>query len=518
MTERALLVLLYFSVFSVAVPHVLHDWKLTTTGIAIAFNSQNMLFTTPNYRTISHSGVMQTLITENSMSSISEKSLIQQFARRYPLRFIHMYRGFLIFIFLLMLTVLTAPAHSLAQGIEQGEMLTLDKAIDIALKNQPSITAGRFAVRASDARINEALSPYYPQISASTSYSKVSPATSGPSNAGTYESYSASAGLNQLISDFGKTATQVRISKLNNLSSKYDLTTTQETVTYNVKQAYYTVLQTMRNRIVVQQTVNQFQEHLQQAQGFFEAGTKAKFDVTKAEVDLSNARLNAITADNLVKQAYVTLKNAMGLPEVPDFQLENNLLYVPYELPVEQAIEKAYVQRPDLQSIIMKREASKESINLIKKGFYPTLSANGGYQHTGTAFPLNRGWNYGLSLSVPIFNGFITKNQVSEAEANLGTISANEQTLRLDIYSQVQQGYLSLRAAAERIRASELGVRQATENVELASGRYEAGVGGPLEVTDAIVAKANAEVAHTSALTDYKIAQAAIEKAIGEKR
>jgi outer membrane protein len=453
------------------------------------------------------------------MSSITEKSLIRQYDQRYPMQSIYVYQGFLIFTFLLMLTVLTAPAHSLAQGIEQGEVLTLDKAIDIALKNQPSITAGRFAVWASDARINEALSPYYPQISASTSYSKVSPATSGSSlNSSTYDSYTASAGLNQLLSDFGKTAIQVRISRLNNLSSKYDLSTTQETVVYNVKQAYYTVLQTIRNRSVIQQTVKQFQEHLDQAKGFFEAGTKAKFDVTKAEVDLSNARLNAITADNQVKQAYVTLKNALGLPEVPDFQLENNLLYVPYELPVEQALEKAYVQRPDLQSLIMKREASKESINLVKKGYYPTFSANAGYQYSGTAFPLNNGWNYGLSLSVPIFNGFITKYQVSEAAANYGTVSANEQTLRLDIYSQVQQGYLSLRAAGERIRASELGVKQANENIELASGRYEAGVGGPLEVTDAIVAKANAEVAHTSALTDYKIAQAAIEKAIGEKR
>ena len=96
-------------------------------------------------------------------------------------------------------------------------------------------------------------------------------------------------------------------------------------------------------------------------------------------------------------------------------------------------------------------------------------------------------------------------------------MSANEQSLRLDIYSQVQQAYLSLRAAEERISASELGVRQAKENVELATGRYDAGVGGPLEVTDAIVAQANAEVAYTSALTDYKNAQAAVEKAIGEK-
>jgi outer membrane protein TolC len=94
-------------------------------------------------------------------------------------------------------------------------------------------------------------------------------------------------------------------------------------------------------------------------------------------------------------------------------------------------------------------------------------------------------------------------------------LRANEQSLRLDIYSQVQQGYLTLREAEESIGTSELTVRQAKENVELATGRYQAGVGSPLEVTDALVGLNNAQVAYTQALTDYKNAQASIEKAIG---
>jgi outer membrane protein TolC len=81
----------------------------------------------------------------------------------------------------------------------------------------------------------------------------------------------------------------------------------------------------------------------------------------------------------------------------------------------------------------------------------------------------------------------------------------------------LQQGYVNLRDASERITASEVSVRQAKENVELANGRYEAGVGSPLEVTDAIVAQANAESTYTAALRDYKSAQAAIEKAVGTK-
>ncbi len=141
----------------------------------------------------------------------------------------------------------------------------------------------------------------------------------------------------------------------------------------------------------------------------------------------------------------------------------------------------------------------------------------GRYEYTGFDFPLQGAWTYGLNLSIPIFNGFLVHYQVQEAQANFSVASANEQSLRLDIYSQLQQGYVNLRDASERITASEVSVRQAKENVELANGRYEAGVGSPLEVTDAIVAQANAESTYTAALRDYKTAQAAIEKAIGAR-
>jgi outer membrane protein TolC len=420
------------------------------------------------------------------------------------------------------------PLSSSAEVIAEGEVLTLSRAIEIALKTQPSIMASHFAVRAGEARIGEAKSTYYPQINASGSYSRVSsPSTSARSSSlsaaginadtGPIDTYTSNIGLNQTVYDFGKTSTQVKISTLNTESSRFDLVNIQQAVVLNVKQAYYNALQARRNRDVATQTVKQFQQHLDQARGFFEVGTKAKFDVTKAEVDLSNAQVNLIRAENQVRLALVALNSAMGVTGDPDYRTEDNLLYARYELTFEEAIERAYANRPDLQSLIKKKDASKESIALAKKGYYPIVSANASYFYTGSDFPIRDGWSYGLNLSAPIFSGYLTKYQVAEAQANFGTVSANERSLRLDIYSQVQQGYLTLREAAERLAASEVTVRQAQENVELATGRYDAGVGSPLEVTDAIVAQANAEVARTAALTDYKNAQASIEKAIGEK-
>ena len=403
------------------------------------------------------------------------------------------------------------------QVIAAGETITLQRAIDIALKNQPTILAGRSTVRASEATIGQAQANYYPQLTASGSYSKISPVRSGIETVtnSKYDEYIGTVRLDQRIFDFGKTPTQVRINSLNTESSRFDLDNTLNTVVFNVKQAFYNVLQAQRNRDVASESVKQFQQQLDQAQGFYGVGRKAKIDVTKAEVDLSNARLNLIKAENQYRFSRVTLNNAMGISNVPDFTLQDNLLYTKYGLPFEEALSVVYNQRPDLQALIKKKEAAKSAVDLARKEYFPVLSGNANYIYSGNGFPINNGWNYGVSLSIPLFSGFDTKYKVAQAQANYDIISANEQSLRLDVYAQLQQAYLALRQADESIITSEVAVRQAKENVELATGRYQAGVGSPLEVTDALVSLNNAQVAYTQALTDYKNAQASIEKAIG---
>jgi outer membrane protein len=413
----------------------------------------------------------------------------------------------------------TAPTRVQAETIVPGEPLTLQRAVEIGLKNQPAILAGMSTVKAGEARTNQSKSNFYPQVTASGGYSKISPpsgtATSSFSNPGYYDQYSSGLGLSQLIYDFGKTLSQVKVQSLNTGSSRFDLENTRDTVVFNIRQAYYNVLQAVRNRDVARQSVQQFQEHLEQARGFYEVGTKPKFDVTKAEVDLSNARLNLIKAENQVRLSRVTLNSAMGIADAPEYTLADSLGFKRYRLAFEDALNRAYSGRSDLQSLTTRKEAARESVNLARKGYFPTVNGNAGYNYSGTGFPLDHSWNYGISLNVPLFTGYLTKYQVAEAQEIYNTLNANEQSLRLDIHSQVEQAFLLLRQADESITTAETTVRQATENVDLATGRYNAGVGNPIEVTDALVALSNAEVAHTSALTDYKNAQAAIEKAIG---
>jgi outer membrane protein TolC len=123
----------------------------------------------------------------------------------------------------------------------------------------------------------------------------------------------------------------------------------------------------------------------------------------------------------------------------------------------------------------------------------------------------------GAFLNVPIFSGFLVKNQVSEAKANLDVVKSNEELLKQQVRLEVEQAYSNMIEAEERIVTAQLAIRQAEDNLELANGRYSTGVGNPIEVTDALVAVSTAKIAYISGLTDYKTAQASLEKAMGMK-
>jgi TolC family type I secretion outer membrane protein len=418
-------------------------------------------------------------------------------------------------------------AAGLTDVIKKGDLLTLKRCIEIALNKQPSMLASLFTVGAYESRIGQAQSGYYPQVSLTGEYNRVKSLSYSSSDSNTssttgnrsYDQYNGTAGLTQMIYDFGKTPTQVNIAKLNLDASRSDLETTRATTVQNVKQSYYGLLKAQRNLEVARETITQYEQHLQQAKGFYEVGTKPKYDVTKAEVDLSNARLNLITVDNALKIARVTLNNSIGLPDAADFNIEDTLGRTRKDVTLKHAVVSALQNRPEVVATGRRVRAAEENINLAQKGYLPVISGNASYSR-GSMDEMSfkrDGWNAGISVTIPIFSGFLTHYQVKDAEATYNAAKANFDLLKQNVILEVQQAYLNLVAAADKIPTSELAQRQASENLEIANGRYAAGVGNPIEVTDAQVAYTNAKTTYIQALYDYNIAVANLERSMGLK-
>ena len=403
------------------------------------------------------------------------------------------------------------------QTISAGDILTLARIVAITRQNQPTILAAQGNVNAAQSRVGQARAPYYPQINGSAAYDRLSPEGTlyGSTDDSSYNRLAMGIRGEQLLYDFGKTATQVEVGKSSLEAARSDLNATDDRAVFNAKLAYYDMLKIGRVQEVAAETVKQFEQHLEQAKGFYAAGVKPKYDVTKAEVDLSSARLVQIQVKNNLRLARVVLNNAMGLPNAPEYKLEDNLTFLPYTLPFDQALKMALSHRPDLKALMLKKKAAQQTVDLARKSDAPTLSGNAGAGYSGDADTMDEGWSVGITLAVPLFNGHLTRHKVGEAQAIADILTAEETLLRQTIHKEVQQSYLNLQEAEERINATKLAIQQAQENSQIASGRYKAGVGSPVEVTDADTLLVQAKANYIQALYDYRIAQTSIEQAIG---
>lgn len=417
------------------------------------------------------------------------------------------------------------------------KVLTLKEAIEIALKNQPLIEAQQGQALSAEAKLGQAQGNYYPHLSIGTSYTRIwpvnartsastslsglPPGTTIPSGttaaAKSYEQYAASANLNQLVFDFGKTPAQVAAQKATSQAARFELQNVQDQVVFTVKQAYYNLLGAQQNRDVALEAVEQFKKHLAYAKALFEAGAKPKFDVTKAEVDLSNSEVELIKAENAVNVGKILLNNAIGMPYGFTYLVEEDRAAERREQSFEDAARLAFEHRPDLLALQKQKEAAQESIKAARRGHLPTFQGTASFVYVGTEFPLDHGWTAGGNMVIPIFNGFITSYQVAEAQASLMTASANERNLKQTIILELEQGFLARKEASQRMQSAWTAVKQGKENLELANERYAAGLAIGVEVTDAVVSHANAQTAAIAAFYDFKVAEARIDKAIGSR-
>lgn len=404
-------------------------------------------------------------------------------------------------------------------------VLTLDEAVLTALANHPNLKAARERIGAQEAVLGQQMSAYYPTLNFNNSYrtsqtQELHPAS--PSTVRAADTYSSEGKLSYTIYNFGKREGAVQAARDTLSATGYNYKTTVDNVIVDAKVAYYLVLGFHAGVKVREETVKNRELLVKQARGFYEVGTRAKIDVARAEANLYSAQADLIQAQTNVKVAWVTLKNALGLRELAERPLveEAIMTTIPYSL--EQARELAYANRPELKSLQAQLKAQDQIIAVARRGHLPDITFDAAYgrRHDSdngfNTFPLQPAWGVGLNLNIPIFDGFRTTYRVQETLSNYYVIKADEEARRQQITLDVEQAYLKLVELQERIKANRSAADAAKENLDLADGRYQVGVGSIIEVTDAQTLYTDAEIKYLQALYDYKIADARLVRAIGQ--
>jgi outer membrane protein TolC len=401
-----------------------------------------------------------------------------------------------------------------------GRVLALDEAVGIALETQPSIQARLFDYAAARYRVDQALSRLLPQVTASWSAGEIQVATptvgaGGGNRRGFVDTSLAQIALSQVLFDFGKTLAATEAQRKLAAVALEDIEVQRQLIALTVKEAYTNILFAQRLILVQQQALERAELNLRSARGFFEVGTRPRSDVARAEVDVANARVDLIRARNAEQLARVALNTAMGIDVDTPTQVQDNLAYEPVRFDRTEVRAEALSQRPEYRQAKLRVETADAIVRQTVRNFFPDLTGTSAYGGARSTF--EEVWEIRLALTWTIADGGNRLAQMREARVNLEGFQARVRALELDILREVEQSQINVTEAEERIGAAQTAVTSAQENFRLAQGRFDAGVGTILELTDAQLELTRAQNIETQALADYRIAIYRLDRARGRR-
>ncbi len=411
-----------------------------------------------------------------------------------------------------------------APPVVAGRLLTIDEAVAIALEAQPEIRARLNDYAAARFRVDQAMSPLLPQLSGSVSTSRSRSLNGNGLNgngntatiiSGFNETLVAQVVLSQLLFDFGKNLAATEAAKKLAARNLEDVELQRQLIALAVKEAYTNILFAERLIRVQQQAVERAELNLRSAQGFFDIGTRPQSDVGRAEVDVANARVDLIRAQNAERLARVALNAAMGIDIDTPTQIRDNLVYEPVSLDRSQIRAEALRQRPEYRQAKLQVGAAEATARQAFRDFFPDITGSGAYG--GISEELTEEWNLTLSLTWSLYDGGGRIARYREARANVEGSRSRVQALELDLLREVEQAQITIEETQQRLQATQTAVASAEKNFSLAQGRFDNGIATILELTDAQLALTQAQNVEAQALADYRIALYRLDRARGRR-
>ncbi len=408
--------------------------------------------------------------------------------------------------------------------------LSLADCYRLAEQNQPDLSTAEAQVRVAEAHLKERRSPYFPHLSFGASHNQQTynyaplPGTSVATASGAYNGehwnnspyYYAGLNFSQNIYDFGLTRGSVMRGKAELAQAQQNRDRIRQETLLNVRDGYFGVLAAQELVTVRQKTVQDQSKHLEQIKAFFEVGRVPKIDVTRQEVQLANAQLDLVQAESDLTVTQAALATATGLPVKETFVLVDVLNAAQPIDPVDAYLSRAKQQRPDLRALREVVYAAEGDIEVARSNFKPKLNFSSFADFQNLRFPLI--WNLGIgeSLLQPLLTGGYNKAFLEETEQAKTAAEFNLKSVMQQIDREVYTDYAGTTVSVQQIDLATKADQEAQENLAFAEGRYSAGVGNIIELTDAELLAATASAQVVTARYSYQLAYGRLEVAAGQ--
>lgn len=356
--------------------------------------------------------------------------------------------------------------------------MTLDQAIAQALANHPSIASAAAGRRSAEGAVMSARSALLPSVQASASKSRIQ------DEPPLFEGASTSVSASQLLFDLGRTPHTIAAAQAQLRAARAGEMDTRLQVARAATAAYFGLLKAQGIAAASAETLKSRQFDRDAAQARLDNGSAARFDVLRAETALAQSRQALVAAQADVRSAQVALNSAIG--RVGTVEITTVEPGPAPEQTEKDPVAFALVNRPDVVVARLGVEASRQSLSATKVGNAPTLSADGQLGGTATTFPADTlRWTAGITLSWTAFDGFRNAGAVKSAQGNVQRAEADLRATELSATQQVTNAVIAVETGQEQVRLGEATLQQASEARDVAVGRYQAGAGTQLEVSDA---------------------------------
>ncbi len=403
--------------------------------------------------------------------------------------------------------------------------LSLAQAEALAIQNHPQVQAAQNEVNYSNQQIVQSRAAYYPDVTGDLTGSQGN--NSARIGAGDlpasrlFNRFGQGVVVHQLITDSGRTANLVRSSRLQAQATAQTAQATRYDVLLQVNRSYFDVLHAQAVVKVAEQTVSARQLLSDQVTELARNSLKSQLDVSFAEVNVSQAKLLLVRAQDSVQQALAELGRAMGSDQPANYQLADEPLPSGPPASADEFVAQALGNRPELASLRFSRDASYKFADAEKDLSRPTVSlvAVGGFLpfiNPPTTAPVPVEYEgIGANVSIPLFNGHLFS---ARREAAVQRALESDQRLRDQqqrISRDVRVAWASTNDAFQRIDVTAQFLRQAALALDLAQGRYTLGLSSIVELTQAQLNLTEAEIENLNAKYDYQTQYSALQYTIG---
>ncbi len=405
--------------------------------------------------------------------------------------------------------------------------LDLGACIKIALQKNPQLHAAIEGVKSSHEAVDSARAPYYPELRALAGYNRWQTRAflpdgllppSVPKVIGPTDDYQAKGIARWTLFDSGERGARLDITKIMAEISEENLNSIRQDVILRVHETFYRFAASMELRDVAIQNQKRTEQHLKFANERKSVGAVPESDVLRARVSVSEAKLELVRANNLIRVNMGWLNTVMGIPVETSITVkpgEENSVQLAETSPSSLLVQ-ALMCRPEIKASQKRIESARKSLDMARSEYGPKVRAEGAYGYRDDTSDLGeKEYAAGLSVELPLFSGFSTRHKTVEKKIDIAKAEFEANAVIQAIQQEVWIARSRLREAEEIVQATDTRVKDAGESVRMAEERYRNGGCTITDLMDIQTVLARAEADLVEAKWNLRIAKVSLARSTG---